>query len=42
MSVISKENGAEMTVLYSDEPMRQLAKFIKENKAILIERHMVK
>lgn len=31
---VSKENGAEMTVLYSDEPMRQLAKFIKENKAV--------
>lgn len=28
---VSKENGAQMTVLYSDEPMRQLTKFIKEN-----------
>ena len=31
---VSKENGAEMTVLYSDEPMRQLTKFIKESKAV--------
>ena len=31
---VSKENGAQMTVLYSDEPMRQLTKFIKENKAV--------
>ena len=31
---VSKENGAQMTVLYSDEPMRQLIKFIKENKAV--------
>lgn len=33
---VSKENGAEMTVLYSDEPMRQLTKFIKEVKAVNI------
>ena len=30
---VSKDNGAEMTVLYGDEPMLKLTQFIKENRA---------
>ncbi|MCI9406242.1 MAG: hypothetical protein HFK04_04945 [Oscillospiraceae bacterium] len=30
---ISKENGAEMTVLYADKPLQELEKFIHERKA---------
>ena len=30
---VAKDNGAEMTVLYGDEPMLKLTQFIKENRA---------
>ena len=30
---VSKDNGAEMTVLYGDEPMLKLTQLIKENRA---------
>lgn len=30
---ISKENGAQMTVLYSDNPLQELERFIRERKA---------
>ncbi len=31
---VSKENGAEMTILYSDNPVQELEKFIRDNRAL--------
>lgn len=31
---VAKEHGAEISVFYSDEPMKQLTKFIKETRAV--------
>lgn len=31
---ISKENDAEMSVFYSDEPLKALVSFIKQNRAV--------